>query len=354
MNEDLEYKTDLRKIEELQLLNLNPRYTDFKKINWNDLYKCGNLKNQDEIARELLFYEEENHKDFITLLESIYKNGYDNRQDRIILMQTQNNSFLVLEGNRKILASKMIIDIEWSKKILNNEENSKLYKTLLQINKDKDFFVKREILLKKKIENITYCDNFEDEKNIDLMNKSIFGRSMSFPIGKRIWPRFQTLTNTWDFYTKHFLELSRFENNKNKLIEKSLHATADSLFKSISSTKAEVKSAKIVLTFVKNYNQKNLINWKKERVSAIELSLNQINISKIVDSKNFAMFYDIDVGFEPELEFKKIDTKGKDKEIFMQEFSNFIIDSYFEKFYSTRGWKENKLNILREFIKNNS
>lgn len=339
-------------IKDLKLFDLNPRYTDYLEIKWDYIRETGNYKSQDEIALDLLKYEED-FNEFKTLLKSLFENGYQNDQDKLICLETKNSEYIILEGNRRILASKMIINPDWANTIFANLKN-KISNDSLSFEND-EFFLEEEIIQRKKTielmikwfnSNIKpkenkYIDSFTDvevsffsndiplnDEVISIINKTIFGRSVSAPGGKKRWPRFQTLKNTFDVFNKFLSETKNIEN--------ALEKSALFLFRSKSSFKQELFSAQFIMFLKDNYyGDLKLEDWKMLRTSAIELSIDVIDISYIVNSPSLKNFLEIknNIGEEISLNEEKI-TKDK--------LSLFLIDKYLEGYYTTRGWKKNK------------
>lgn len=348
-------KTKILKVKELKLFDFNPRYTDFLTIKWEEIRKNGNYKNQDEIALDLLKYEED-FSEFKTLLKSLFENGYQNDQDKLICLETNNNDYIVLEGNRRILASKMITNIDWANMIFKRLKNL-ISDELLDFANGDEIYSEEEIVNRKKtVESMiqwfkrniiptnleeSYIDSFTrievsffdkeiplNDETISIINRAIFGRSVSAPGGKKRWPRYQTLKNSFDIFNRFFNETNNIEN--------SLDKASLFLFRSKTSFRQELLNAQFIMFLKDNYSGKlRLDNWKMLRTSAIELSIDVIDISYITTFPNFKSFLNIKNNIGKEITFDEtvIDKKN---------LSNFLIDKYLEGFYTTRGWKRNK------------
>ncbi len=348
-----------KKINELLLMDLNPRYTDFLLIDWNEIKEKGNSSMQADIAVKLLEYEED-FTSFKTLLKSLSK-GYNQDSDPVICIQDKKRKYIVVEGNRRILASKMLTDIDFSNLVVDKlKERTKNIKFIT--NSDDDSEEVRENYtealdsmislinnlrknLKLRIDEEIYTqlspykeeDFSEEEKNV--INSAILERSVTAPGGKLKWPRFQTLTNTMMIFEKSMIDCS---NN----LEEAYKKTADFLNRSISSIKAEVSNAHFIMILKNNYSGKyyKKIEWKKLKTSAIELSLSTISLLAINSYENLRDFLDIRV------EISNRDLLHNNNKT-TTEISNFLIDNFYEGNYSTRGWKKNvsKKNLY-EFV----
>lgn len=366
-----------RKISDLLLFDLNPRYSNFLDINWDQVQKNGNKYSQETIAVNLLSFEED-FKSFKTLINSLASSGYDERQDQIICVETIKGDYIVAEGNRRTLAVKLLIDRNWANSIfdiftnyIKNEENVNKNNKIINYSSELDELLSENDFVEedriksierlrnfinklydsneiniKKFEEITInlYDKDSDFNNEDIklsLNHAIFGRSVSAPGGKMKWPRFQTLKNTWDIYLKMMEENN---NNDDDAIEK----TSRFLNRSKSSVNIELSSARWVMYLKENYSGKyNLGDWKHIRTSAIELSLDVIDISDFIpDKKRLKDFLEIQIPSKGKnICIEKNETKND------TEISNFIVDSYLDNLYSTRGWKKNRSRKkLVEFI----
>ncbi len=367
-----------RKIVELKLFDMNPRYTDFVDIDWEKIQQYGNEKTEDEIAIKLLSYEED-FTNFLTLLESL-KSGFDQGQDQIICVETVKGDFIVVEGNRRTLAVKMLLNPNWAIDIIENFSGVTKFKKESEISYISDFDDLHEEdmeknseeaitaiqKVKRKIINLSKNDEIKIDKDervsINLYNKdsdftnleiirsinhSIFGRSVAAPGGKMRWPRFQSLKNAWDIYLKKF-------NPSNENVGEAVEYTASVLNRSPNSVKMDIVAAKWILFLKENYNNKkhNLGDWKKVRTSALELCLSTIKIDDISENLEHKTISDF-------LELKNTDIKTVELDIesnikSSEEIASFLVDSYFDDLFTTRGWKLNKSRrTLIKFINSN-
>ncbi len=364
MNRELNnvsHKNTKKRITDIKLLELNPRYTDLLSIDWNKIKEDGNRENQIKIAANLLRYEDD-FANFKTLLKSIAR-GYDNDADTIICLTTKIGDFVVVEGNRRILASKMLSDLDFAKDVINAYKNmgkingeEYLYDSE-DIDKDEDpleFLEAAENVFKLisnlhkddkvKVSNTDYIlvqlflykeEDFSEEEERKI-RESILSRSVSAPGGKLGWPRYQTLKNTYDI----------FSVQKGDLGDRVI-ATADFLNRPEKSVHKELVNATFIFILQKYYNSSYKIDWKRLKTSAIELSLNLIDTSSFSQYKDLKEFLDI---------YWKIGDKdfsfGENKNKNTSEISNFLIDNFeIHKSYSTRGWKKNKSKKrLYEFL----
>lgn len=96
-------------IDNIYLSPNNPRYTSLEKIDMNlfDLIISESDLSQEKVMLELLQYEGD-FKDFLELIESIRNIGFQNKNDKIILLKNNNGEYVCAEGNRRILALKFI------------------------------------------------------------------------------------------------------------------------------------------------------------------------------------------------------------------------------------------------------
>ncbi len=340
-----------RKISEFKLLDYNPRYTDFYDINWNEIKEKGNSKTQIQIALDLLKYEGD-FTSFSTLLKSL-KKGYNNDADTIISIQTKKGDLIVVEGNRRMLASRMLYDEEFSNSLLENYKNFILINKISYLdNKEEEddqeenesmkSIMKLESLIVNLRNSPDFNISFDDyitsqiflykaedltEEEIIKINEAILSRSVSAPGGKLGWPRFQTLKNTYDIF-----------RNQTGTLDERVDKTAGFLNRSKTSVNKELENATFIMILKKHYSSNDTLNWKALKTSAIELSINTIAINMYVPFVNLRDFLGIkwEIG-DDDFEYKEKSHKTT------EEIANFLIDSFFYKRnYSTRGWKKKK------------
>lgn len=372
-----------KNIDNLKLIDVNPRFTNYKDINWKFLAKNGNKISQKEIALEILSYEED-FSSFITLLKSL-SGGFRNDQDRLICLKhsTKNNyeEFLVLEGNRRVLASKMIKDKSFSQNLLISlieKQDKRTFNTLEQDNFDDEDIIydqiTEDLIIKSKnssiknlyqtlidiweqadiestietfntIEIVLYeLEDLQFEETIKKIWSAIFGRSVSAPGGKRKWPRYQTLKNTWDVYW--------IEYKKIKEYKKTLDKIAKIFNRSSSALNKELDSAQLIFLLKKYYTSDKLQNekdWKNLRTSAIELSLDSISLREIEEIENSTIKKEFNIQYnlknqesKEDLKFQNIENidNFEDEKDFCEKLSSFLIDNFLVGNYSTRGWKD--------------
>ncbi|MGL4343168.1 MAG: hypothetical protein ACRCRZ_01175 [Metamycoplasmataceae bacterium] len=163
INDETKEKNLKLKISDILLSPNNPRFT---LINSFDEDLISFLKEnklnleQNEILIKL-FSLEGDFFDFFTLLNSINSNGFNNSTEPIFIIENNNDkNYLVAEGNRRIMALKLIFD---------NFEIPKYediyYQTLLYQNTNSDF-LEEEILSGKQESNsiLKDSDNYEKQK----------------------------------------------------------------------------------------------------------------------------------------------------------------------------------------------
>ena len=106
------------KIEELQISSLNPRYNNFllgeKEIDkygslWNKMYLLGNEEPQIHTAANLMKLEGD-FQDLIILLESLSEDGFNDKLDSVIALKNKEEEYIVIEGNRRVMALKFLRD----------------------------------------------------------------------------------------------------------------------------------------------------------------------------------------------------------------------------------------------------
>lgn len=406
-------------IKNLNLLEYNPRSNDlFKFIKgqdtykniWHFIYSEGNSKNQIDIAVDLFKYEED-FEDFIILVKSITTRGFNSDLDRLIIIQTKEKDNLVAEGNRRLLAMKILLeegffirltsiimdlykedspvellytqeeDIDYDDKnngtitfpmseigeeIGTKKDESFLmhYKKLISAVGEcwDDLSETPTITLKEKIEVIYYEEGveFSFERDGNKIDDVVIQRSFPAPGGKRKWPRFQTLLNIFKFFE---YSLGRETNqNSNLNYNQAIKKTANKFARSENYIKTELYSAKLIMIIKKNYNgdkMNSIVDWKKLKTTAIEQSLTNINLDFFQELPNNSNFKNV-LGIKWDsknstLEFSEFNILKIDRKInkgdFIKEFSTFLVDEYLERKYTTRGWKEgaNKENIYHLF-----
>jgi hypothetical protein len=96
-----------RSVEAIKLWNENPR-----------LDPDGNYNTVADIAKEMIANDTDK-KDFLDLVKSIVEKGFI-PADPVVLWQSNNKSYYVAEGNRRILALKLLLNphsfkVSWRK-----------------------------------------------------------------------------------------------------------------------------------------------------------------------------------------------------------------------------------------------
>lgn len=106
-------ETNTISINNIYLSACNPRYTliDNVHVNLIEFINGSNDKSQDSIYNDLLRAEGD-FNELSSLLNNIYKNGFDNINEPIYLIEKKDDSgnFVVAEGNRRIMCLKLIND----------------------------------------------------------------------------------------------------------------------------------------------------------------------------------------------------------------------------------------------------
>ncbi|AXE60869.1 hypothetical protein DA803_02075 [[Mycoplasma] phocae] len=149
---DDELDNKIVKIDNVFLSPNNPRYTLLKKITddlmkfiTNEGHESISDQKQNEIFKKLL-KSEGDFKQFKSLLESIYENGFTNNSEPLLFIELLSDidKFMIAEGNRRLTILKLIVG------------SFRL--------PDFDHFIKNEII---------YVDtDSTDEFNVDYKNKS--------------------------------------------------------------------------------------------------------------------------------------------------------------------------------------
>lgn len=353
----ISFRNSELRLNTLQLLDLNPRYTNFLDIDWNNVKNNGNYYGQEDIAVKLLSYEED-FTSFKTLLKSLSK-GYNREADQVICIKTKNEKNIVIEGNRRILASKILTNPEFSdivfskfkktfneKELVNNTDDEleeevefkvKSFESLLRliINLREKMSLKYDEEIPVQI--FPYSDENFSSESINSINFAVLGRSVSAPGGKLRWPRFQTLYNTYSIYN-NFL-------NKTQSHDEALEKTIEFLNRSSSSVTKELHSSYFIMILKDKYNGKNKnLDWLRLRTSAIELSLDSISFVEINGFRNLKNYLEVNwkIG-DSDINHKSEKTT--------EQISNFLIDSFLNGYYSTRGWKNSSpRRPLFEFV----
>lgn len=106
-------ETNAISINNIYLSACNPRYTliDNVHVNLIEFINGSNDKSQDSIYNDLLRAEGD-FNELSSLLNNIYKNGFDNINEPIYLIEKKDDSgnYVVAEGNRRIMCLKLIND----------------------------------------------------------------------------------------------------------------------------------------------------------------------------------------------------------------------------------------------------
>ena len=105
------HEKEIKDIDELIITEFNPRFYLIDDVNNNllQLFKkdVSSENKQQEIANKIIKFEGD-FAEFEDLLSSIYKDGFDNTTEPILLVKNLNGKFIVVEGNRRVLSLKLI------------------------------------------------------------------------------------------------------------------------------------------------------------------------------------------------------------------------------------------------------
>jgi len=104
-------ETNTISINNIYLSACNPRYTliDNVHVNLIEFINGSNGKSQDSIFNDLLLTEGD-YNELSSLLNNIYKNGFNNINEPIYLIDKKDDpgNYVVAEGNRRIMCLKLI------------------------------------------------------------------------------------------------------------------------------------------------------------------------------------------------------------------------------------------------------
>ncbi len=351
----------------------NPRYTLIEDIN-EDLTKfivSGDYKEQNNVFKSLLKSE----GDFLELeklLESIYKNGFENKNEPIYLVE-QDKKYIVAEGNRRLMCLKLIDGDFKLPKIEELRINYQIGENKLTEYINDDDYEESDQQISTRIQkNYNNCCNFlqKIKNNKDIINvhfniinnsddlwDQIYDRHLSGnKPGMREWSRskyFADLLNIFkDGLAKSDEPLVVLKFHREWLKVKKDFQEAQFIYSCIFFNVVDENAE--LPDFLKPNNDILNIMINSNRISALERNHSLNKIKKLIckDIFNFdeSDFYDkfFKISFIPENNRIQFISKNKFK---YQKFLSWIYEKWLEKKITTRDFKDNVKNDLINEIK---
>lgn len=319
----------------IRLLPINPRYTNFEDIDFKNL----DFENYSEIdiARELIKYEG-NLEDLLELINAIISNGFLYLNDKILIhSDIKNKNYYILEGNRRLLAVKLInkeinlSDIVDDKPYYSNTkfkewENNKnaIIENIKKINKIN-------------IQEAWFLDVSKDSK--ELIWKTIYSKHIGEQVGKRDWSRAKYFDDLLKLY-KRFL--ATFDK------EQALVELSKLFGKKLDIIKRDVKSAIWIIKSFDIYNEfhkDNPIDLKLMEVSGYELVLSQ----KLIVNGREKTIRDI-LGIQIDDDKINILYDNKIQPNQLNKIIKFLVENSLNKKITTREIKEEIYDKLGDVI----
>lgn len=309
-------------INDVLLWDKNPRFFVPFQNSFNIEYD-----NDDKLIRNLIDYGlNQNNKleCFVELIDSLLNNGFIEDNDYIFVKKI-NKKYVVLEGNRRVAAVKIInylkenksIWIEWFKKIFTN----KYYESIK--NKLSKFDCKA----------IT-CRVFLTN-DIEVIKRKVYARDQRNQFGKDFWTRIM-----WFCHIDEMYEKLKQENMDEKTI---IYEISRIFNKPIKKIKVDVKSTKWVMTCLK-ISKIPIETYKNYSIAPLELAS-----SKIIDPLTGSNLRDLlDLKFDEKENIFKIENEKIGRSF--DDLANFLCDSLVKKWYTTRGWNPNYRHKLIAFL----
>ena len=356
------------KLKNIYLATKNPRIADkiqFDDINNGNFFRENQENNDEKNLRELLNYEG-NCDTLLELFKSI-KNEYNDMLENPILIHSNNNEneYIVVEGNRRIIVLKCLHSLvrfpkninEWNFMIedeitLDNKneddkiDKKKIEKNFKQINKiieeykfsDSEFELKVNIIEKNKEEN--------QEISIAIFSNHVTGDKR----GKRNWNRGKTLDMYMNFW----------QTIKVKTKDEKIKQISNLLNRSEREVKDNLYSANFIFYLIDKSEKDKNKYYKKNKISSLQLQF----IKKFINFNNEKR-WDYEIEYKPNLNYKEVIFKSKNNKFEDKELAKFIINSFEKNYFNTRGivnkkQKEasNKLSLFfqesERFLKENN
>ncbi|WP_434342654.1 hypothetical protein [Mycoplasma capricolum] len=317
-------------ISNIRLLPNNPRYTissdiDIKNINFGKNY------DQASIIVELLEHEDD-WKDLYELIQQL-KKGYNKALDQIFVIKGKDNFDYVIEGNRRIMVMNFINKFDHFRNILEKYKDIKMYKNVineLEEIKEENHFDNIEV---------SYLE-LEDNTDESEVWTIIYTRHAGENKGKRSWSRLKY------FYDLKFT-FRKFLDNFSGDIEITYEKLSQRFNKSKASIKSDISSSLWVTEVIDTYNDvvddKDKISKTKDfsGTSSLELCLS-LDIKLDFKTKKLNELFDI----KKDIENWKVKVSSIDK----PKLYTFLVDNIKEGNLTTRGWKEENIDILYNFL----
>lgn len=316
-----------RSYKEIRLLEHNPRYTrsidiDLLNINYGEKYDIY------KIIEKLLQYEAE-WDDLLDLLEQLIL-GYNPAMDQIFILEGKDKYFYSIEGNRRIMCMYLLSDFDKFKDLLKNFSSVKNYKKVIDI---------LQFGEKPSFENLNVTEiSLKEVKDEDEIWKIIYARHAGENKGKRSWPRLKYFYDLKDMFIKYKGSKLELKEIKKKLSYR--------FNKSLKSLDTDLNNGLWVIDVVDTYNNNNndkiKINENNENISSLELARSAIKVEYADEQKTLTKLFEISVSVEKWEVTIKLVSKI--------ELYNFLIKNLKKENYTTRGWKEEEIYILYEFV----
>lgn len=317
-------------INDILVWDKNPRYLIDFPLNFDIKYSDDTKYIKQTIKNEIDTHDDDDQKDplksFKDLMSSIINKGFINDNDGIFVKEIQENKYVVLEGNRRICAIKILNKIK-----LKDKQTIDWFTETFTLSFLNQMFCE--------LNNYSIIEKIDcwliKSNDIDYIKSKIYKRDQINGIGKKFWSRTTYFSHMLSEY-----KLIKEETHKNKINKLSILYDKDE-----ETIKSDFKSACWVFQCLNIYKEKHKdFNISSFKSSALELSRSKIKdpIKSISLQKLFEFkFEEKSLKFIPEKKILNITT---------ERLAEFLIESYKNCYYNTRGWKIEYNEKLIEFL----
>ncbi len=338
---------EIDKLETILISAKNPRFEEIESIKDNlckilteDLDK----NNQEKVAEKLL-EREGDLSQLLDLIDSIEKNNFKSSSE-IILLKSNNENYIVAEGNRRILCLKIFFNIIKFPKLIFFENNNNMYEKL----KNQEYNNQKKDLKIKIIKNYAKIN-----EKIKIIQKNI----SDFKIKNRFFRAVIVQNDNeylWEkIYDKHvngeavgfkkwsrgqyFLNLLNYFKNGINLTAKEKWEYESKLSKKEKIIRSDYKHAQLSYKIAESDTEKNLDLTKefmvKSQVSALQENFWN-GILKLV-LKDFGINWEDKKDKFIKIDYDKKTSKiNEEKSIFKNTFLKFIKRWFLKKLLTTR------------------
>ncbi len=333
------------KLDDIQLSNFNPRYSDIELGDGIEkLQQENNDYNEVDIAKNLFSYESHDPDKFIDLLESL-SSGFKKGIDKPIFIKSNiKGKMIVIEGNRRLLALKLLNSKISIEEITDDyQEKLEKIKIIIDSHQTSNFEFKD--------------DMFDILTDPEQLWPALYTRHNGESKGKRNWPRAKYLFDLRSYVISATENPDKIDNiDVKEAASKRFHRTGANI-------DADLRSAIWYYELITSYNsdktsEEKISPYKEVNKSKSALkpsALEPTNLSNVrVNDENLFTLLGIKINTKSfKVEITEETATAKSKKNFKQ-ISDFIINSYLNKYFTTRGWKETNTSKLIDFLNNDT